>query len=159
MNLVLFTHLKGETSIPLSENSISKSFFKNSMKNKDELALISDFQEIQLTYESLFKISERAAGNMIDLGLKPGTKVGLYSPNSAEWLICQYACALADLQMVNINPAYKPKELMHGLALAEVETLIVSDNIVPARIFDNVEYFMQDQKVVLSQFTGGDKPF
>lgn len=96
---------------------------------------------------------------MIDLGFKSGAKIGVYSPNNAEWLICQYACSLADLHMVNINPAYKPRELMHGLSLTEVETLIVSDHKKPARIFDNVDWFMNDQSVTLntSQETGKSK--
>ena len=88
---------------------------------------------------------------MVDLGLKPGTKLGIYSPNYVEWLICQYASSLADLHLVNINPAYKPKELFHGLSLTEVESLIVSDNIVPARVLDNIESILWGGDLSLNQ--------
>ena len=136
------SHLTGDFSNPLSENSISKQLQQSSIQFGDKLAIISNYQDIQLTYDELFKLARRAAANMIDLGFQPGTKVGIYSPNNAEWMLCQYACSLADLHMVNINPAYKPQELIHGLKLTEVESLIVSDNEVPARILNNVDNFM-----------------
>jgi fatty-acyl-CoA synthase len=141
------SHLKGDTSRPISENNISQTLQASSQIYANNLALISDFQDIQLTYSQLFELSRRAAANMIDLGIEPGTKMGMYSPNNAEWMLCQYACSLADVHMVNINPAYKPNELMHGLSLAEVETLIVPDSTVPARIMDNVEWFMLREQV------------
>ena len=144
------SHLMGDFSSPLSENSVSKQFSLSSQTFKDNLAVISDYQQLQLTFSELFNLSRRAAANMIDLGLKPGTKVGVYSPNNIEWVLIQYACSLADLHMVNINPAYKPKELIHGLSLTEVESLIVSDNKVPARIMNNVDIFMQQDNVSLA---------
>jgi fatty-acyl-CoA synthase len=147
--------IQGYTTRPLTEDTISKKLFKTSLEHSDQLAIISDFQDLKLTFGELYNISRRAAANMKDLGLKPGTKLGIYAPNYIEWIICQYACSLADLHMVNINPAYKPRELMHGLSLTEVETLIVSDNIIPARILDNVDWFMSDEKVVLSNDLSG----
>lgn len=132
----------GDFSTPLSQNSISKQLYLSSLEFNDKVAVISNYQDIQLTYDELFKLARRAAANMIDLGFQPGTKVGIYSPNNAEWILCQYACSLANLHMVNINPAYKPQELIHGLKLTEVESLIVSDNELPARILNNVDNFM-----------------
>jgi fatty-acyl-CoA synthase len=40
------------------------------------------------------------------LGLNPGERVGIYSPNNAEWTLVQMACARADLILVNVNPAF-----------------------------------------------------
>ena len=40
------------------------------------------------------------------LGLNPGDRVGIYSPNNAEWTLVQMACARADLILVNVNPAF-----------------------------------------------------
>ena len=88
---------------------------------------------------------------MVDLGLRPGTKFGIYSPNYIEWVICQYACPLADVHMVNINPAYKPRELLHGLSLTEVETLLVPDSALPFRILDNVDSLLQDGTTTLKE--------
>ena len=144
------SHIKGSTSRTLSEDTISKALFKASLERPDHTAIISEFQSLQITFKNLFELSRRAAANMLDLGLAPGSKVGLYSPNCIEWLICQYACSLADLNMVSFNPAYKSRELIHGLGLTQVETLIVSDDTHPVRIFDNVDSFMQKDTVSLN---------
>ena len=143
------SYFRGGTERPLSEESVSQVLARTARDLPDQLAVISDFQELQLSFSELFNISRRAAANLVDLGLKPGTKVGIYSPNNLEWLICQYACALADLHMVNINPAYKPRELVHGLSLTEVDTLVVADNERPARILDNVDTIMESEGVQL----------
>lgn len=145
------SHLKGSTTTPLLQDSISKAFFKSSLDNKDSLAVVSDFQNIKLTYQDLYSLSRRAAANFLDLGLSSGSKVGVFAPNYIEWVICQFACSLADLHLVNINPAYKPRELKHGLSLAEVETLIVSDNLLPSRILDNVEWLLSQENVELNR--------
>lgn len=41
------------------------------------------------------------------LGLKPKDRIGIYSYNKWEWFIMQIAAAMADLILVNINPAYQ----------------------------------------------------
>jgi fatty-acyl-CoA synthase len=42
-----------------------------------------------------------------NLGLKPKDRIGIYSYNKWEWFIIQLAAAMADLILVNINPAYQ----------------------------------------------------
>ena len=143
------SYLRGSTERALSEDTVSQVLARNARDMPEQLAVVSDFQDLQLTFRELFDISRRAAANLKDLGLQPGTKLGIYSLNNIEWLICQYACALADLHMVTINPAYKPRELIHGLSLAEVDTLLVTDNILPGRILDSVDAIMQRQNVQL----------
>jgi fatty-acyl-CoA synthase len=129
----------------LSENSISKQLYLSACQFPDELAFVSDFQNVSLTYSELFETSKRVAANLLDLGVKPGSKLGIFSPNNIEWALCQYATCLADIIMVNINPAYKPYELQYGINLVGLETLVVSDNKLPSRILDNVEYFVNQQ--------------
>jgi fatty-acyl-CoA synthase len=43
---------------------------------------------------------------LLSLGLQKGDRVGVYSPNNAEWALLQMACARADLVLVNVNPAF-----------------------------------------------------
>ncbi len=49
------------------------------------------------------------------LGLKPGERIGIWSPNRAEWALTQFAAAKAGLILVNINPAYRLTELEYAL--------------------------------------------
>ena len=49
------------------------------------------------------------------LGLKRADRIGVWSPNNAEWVIVQFATAKAGLILVNINPAYRLAELEYAL--------------------------------------------
>ena len=44
-----------------------------------------------------------------------GERIGIWSPNNAEWTITQFATAKAGLILVNINPAYRLTELEYAL--------------------------------------------
>ncbi len=46
---------------------------------------------------------------------RPGERVTVWSPNNPEWLVMEYACALAGLVLVTANPAYQAQELRYVL--------------------------------------------
>jgi fatty-acyl-CoA synthase len=70
----------------------------------------------------------------MSIGVEKGDRVGVWSPNRAEWLIVQYALAKAGAIMVNINPAYRLRELELALTQSEVSV------VVAARGFRNSDY-------------------
>ena len=45
------------------------------------------------------------------LGLRHGDRLGIWSPNRAEWVVTQFATARIGVILVNINPAYRLAEL------------------------------------------------
>jgi len=77
---------------------------------------------------------ENAARGLIWIGVKKGERVGVWSPNCAEWLIAQYALAKVGAIMVNLNPAYQIRELEHALTQSGLSV------IVAARGFRNSDY-------------------
>ena len=100
----------------------------------DSEALISRHQGLRYTYGQLKLEVENAARGMISIGVEKGDRVGVWSPNCAEWLIAQYALAKVGAIMVNINPAYRLRELEHALTQSGVSV------IVAARGFRNSDY-------------------
>jgi fatty-acyl-CoA synthase len=48
---------------------------------------------------------------LIELGITKGDRVGIWAPNCAEWTLTQYATAKIGAILVNINPAYRTREL------------------------------------------------
>jgi fatty-acyl-CoA synthase len=62
-------------------------------------------QDLRWTYRELRDRAEMFAAGLIALGLEPGDRIGLWSPNRAEWVVVQFAAAKAGLVLVNINPA------------------------------------------------------
>ena len=59
-------------------------------------------------------------------GLEPGDRVGIWSPNNAEWVVTQFATAKAGLILVNINPAYRTHELDYALNKVGCRALVTA---------------------------------
>ena len=62
----------------------------------------------------------------MSLGVHQGDRVGVWSPNCAEWIIVQYATAKIGAILVNINPAYRTHELGYALKQSGVRTLLAA---------------------------------
>ena len=66
------------------------------------------------TYGALLADSERLAGALATR-FRLGERVVVWAPNSPEWVLMEYACALAGLVLVTANPAYQVRELRYVL--------------------------------------------
>src|SRR5262249_11218427 len=106
----------------------------------DRDALISCHQRIGYTYRELHREVERVACGLLSIGVERGDRVGFWSPNCAEWLIAQYALAKAGAVMVNINPAYRLRELEHALSQSGVSVLIAAQAFRGADYVDMLEH-------------------
>src|SRR6202011_4783678 len=89
-------------------------------------ALVVAHQKIRWTYAELKSRSDAFASGLLALGLEPGDRVGIWSPNNAEWTVAQFATAKAGLILVNINPAYRTSELEYALNKAGCRALITA---------------------------------
>ncbi|MBF9030863.1 AMP-binding protein [Rhodobacterales bacterium HKCCE3408] len=70
---------------------------------------------------------DRLATGLLDSGLAPGDRVGIWAPNRPEWLLTQFASARAGLILVNINPAYRPFELAYALKKTGCRALVTAE--------------------------------
>ena len=66
------------------------------------------------SYGALLADSERLAVALATR-FHPGERVVVWAPNSPEWVLMEYACALAGLVLVTANPAYQVRELRYVL--------------------------------------------
>jgi acyl-CoA synthetase (AMP-forming)/AMP-acid ligase II len=66
------------------------------------------------TYAELLAEAERAA-DALTARFSPGERVAVWAPNLPEWVILEYAAALAGLVLVTVNPALRPAELAYVL--------------------------------------------
>ncbi len=77
----------------------------------DRDALISYHQNLRYTYAQLLDQVNSARAASLRSVSGAGDRVGVWSANVAEWVITQYAAAKAGAILVNINPAYRSREL------------------------------------------------
>jgi fatty-acyl-CoA synthase len=78
-------------------------------------ALVVRHQGVHWSYDTLKERVDAFAAGLLALGLARGERVGIWSPNNAEWVLTQFATAKAGLILVNINPAYRLAELEYAL--------------------------------------------
>jgi fatty-acyl-CoA synthase len=64
---------------------------------------------------------------LLALGIQAGDRVGIWGPNSAEWVMVQLATAKIGAIMVCINPAYRTYELEYALNKVECDTIITAE--------------------------------
>ena len=110
--------------MPLLGETIGQCLDRIASEFGDSEALISCYQGRRWTYRELHHDVEMIARGLMALGVDRGDRVGVWSPNCAEWLIAQHALAKAGAIMVNVNPAYRARELEHALAQSGVSVLI-----------------------------------
>jgi fatty-acyl-CoA synthase len=92
----------------------------------DRPALIVHQQGISWTWSELARHVDAFAAGLVALGLQQGDRVGIWSPNNAEWVITQFATAKAGLILVNINPAYRLTEVEYALNKAGCKALVTA---------------------------------
>ena len=66
------------------------------------------------TYSELLSDSEQLALSLASR-YSQGERITVWAPNVPEWLLIEYACALAGLVLVTANPSYQDKELRYVL--------------------------------------------
>jgi fatty-acyl-CoA synthase len=108
-----YTH--GGSSTPLIGQTIGDNLQEAVARQPDSEAVVSVKQGIRWSYASLSEHVEQVARGLLALGLGRGDRIGIWSPNCAEWVLVQYATARLGAVLVNINPAYRVHELEYAL--------------------------------------------
>jgi fatty-acyl-CoA synthase len=78
------------------------------------------------TYRQLDDDVNALARGLLAHGIAKGDRVGIWSPNGAEWVIVQYATAKVGAILVNVNPAYRAHELTYALNQSGVSLLVTA---------------------------------
>ena len=129
------SYVHGASLAPLIGKTIGAFFDEAAARWGEREALVVCHQDVRWSFRELQRRVDDLASGLIALGLKPGERIGIWSPNNAEWLITQFATAKAGLILVNINPAYRLPELEYALnnvgcaALITAPTFKTSDYI------------------------------
>lgn len=120
------SYVVGATDIPLSDDTIPALLARAVTANPDGDAVIFREQSIRWTWREFSDQVDQLATGLLARGISPGDRVGIWSPNRAEWLVTQFATARIGAILVNINPAYRQAELEYALNKAGVRMLITA---------------------------------
>jgi fatty-acyl-CoA synthase len=114
----------GASEVPLLGETIGENLARTAARLFDHEALVDVPSGRRFTYAELYGWASRVAGGLRRLGVEKGDRVGIWSPNCAEWVALQYGTALAGAILVNINPAYRVSELEYVLRQAGISVLV-----------------------------------
>jgi fatty-acyl-CoA synthase len=120
------SYVSGTSAVPLLGETIGQQLDRIATRFPDRLALVVRQQKVRLTWRELRDAVDRLAAGLLAIGLEPGDRVGIWSPNNAEWLLTQLATARAGLVLVCINPAYRLHELDYALNKTGCRALVTA---------------------------------
>jgi fatty-acyl-CoA synthase len=120
------SYASGTSQVPLLGDTIGTNFDRTVAAFGDREALVDRAAGSRWTYRELSDDVTAVALGLAGLGVRKGDRVGIWSPNRAEWTLVQYATAKLGAILVNINPAYRVHELEYVLNQAGVTTLVAA---------------------------------
>uniref|UniRef100_A0A1I8EVF0 Medium-chain acyl-CoA ligase ACSF2, mitochondrial n=3 Tax=Wuchereria bancrofti TaxID=6293 RepID=A0A1I8EVF0_WUCBA len=118
------SYVHGVSSIPLLFDTIGDRLRMAVDQVPDREFVIFKRDGVRKTYQQLLHDCEKLATGLLHLGLNRGDRVGMWGPNLYEWIVCQFATALAGMILVNINPSYQSEELKFALGKVGIKALI-----------------------------------
>jgi fatty-acyl-CoA synthase len=124
--MAMLSHVIGATDQPLLETTIGEAFDARVAADPDGVALISAHQKIEWTWGELTAQVDALATGLLNMGLTKGDRLGIWSPNCAEWAVVQFATAKAGIILVNINPAYRASEAEYAFNKVGIRALIMA---------------------------------
>ncbi len=118
----------GPTGPPLRDLTIGGLLREVAEQVPDRLALVAGVPDPagrrEWTYAELLAETERAARALRAL-FEPGERVALWAPNLPQWIMLEFACGMAGVILVTVNPGFQARELQYVLNQSRAAGLIV----------------------------------
>src|SRR5271156_3649066 len=123
------SYSSGESATPLLGDTIGGNFDATVRAFADREALVDRPGDRRWTYAELAADVDALALGLLEMGIQKGDRVGIWAPNCAEWTLTQYATAKIGVILVNINPAYRTRELEFVLNQSGATLLISAERL------------------------------
>src|SRR5580693_5556275 len=123
------SYSSGESATPLLGDTIGGNFDATVRAFGDREALVDRSAGRRWTYAELAADVDALALGLLEMGIATGDRVGIWAPNCAEWTLTQYATAKIGANLVNINPAYRTRELEFVLNQSGARLLISAERL------------------------------
>jgi len=120
------SYVSGVSDTPLLGLTIGEMFDRIVAQYSHREALVVCHQGLRYTYRQLREAVDECARGLMALGLEKGERIGIWSPNRAEWTITQFATSKIGAILVNINPSYRLHELEYALKQSGCAMLVIA---------------------------------
>ena len=86
------------------------------------------FNGAVISFKEMDAISDSIAAGLVDMGVKKGDRVGIFMPNSPQFVMAFFGIVKAGGVVVATNPLYTPPEIVHQASDAGIEYMFVMTN-------------------------------
>jgi len=118
----------GTSSTPLLGETIGDNLRRIASQFGDSEVVVDVPSGRRWTYRQFDADTDALARGLLAAGIKARDRVGIWSPNCAEWVLLQFATAKIGAILVNINPAYRSHELEFVLRQSGVRLLVSAES-------------------------------
>lgn len=118
------SYASGVADVPLLGDTIGANLAATAARQPRNDALVDVPSGRRWTYAELHGWARTVAKGLLARGIGAGDRVGIWSPNCAEWVALQYGTAMVGAILVNVNPAYRTSELAYALRQSGVRLLV-----------------------------------
>ncbi|KAK5600783.1 Acyl-CoA synthetase member 2 mitochondrial, partial [Crenichthys baileyi] len=109
------SYVHGTSSTSLLHDTVAEALLKTVERWPDREAVAFLQDGVRKTFAEFQQDVDRAAVGLLALGLRKGDRLGMWGPNTYEWILFQFATAKAGIIQVSVNPAYQQKEVEYAL--------------------------------------------
>jgi fatty-acyl-CoA synthase len=138
------SYVKGGDSPSLLEFTIGQAFDRAVQQWSQREALVSCHESIRWTWSDLAQRVNDFAKGLLELGIGPGDRVGVWATNKADWTVTQFATAKIGSILVNINPAYRPHELEYVLNKVGVKCLVTGSSFKSSNYIEMLQELLPE---------------
>ena len=118
------SYASGPSAVPLLGETIGAYIDRVALAHPEREAVVSVHQDVRLTYGQLREATDEFARGLAALGVQHGDRVGIWSTNTLEWVIAQFATPKIGAILVNVNPAYRSSEVSYVLRQSGISVLL-----------------------------------
>ncbi|XP_033826315.1 medium-chain acyl-CoA ligase ACSF2, mitochondrial-like [Periophthalmus magnuspinnatus] len=118
------SYVHGTSSVSLLPLTVSQALDSTTECWPEREAVVCVEDGVRKTFAQFHQDVDRLAAGLLALGLKPGDRVGVWGPNSYEWILSQFGTAKAGMILVSLNPAYQTKEVEFTLKKVQCKAVI-----------------------------------
>jgi len=126
-----------DDSLPFIETTIGAVLRERASTDPDRPAVYADDHGclMMVTYGELLRDAEALAHRLLAI-TAPGQRVVTWTPNTVEWVVVHYACVLAGVVIVPLNPVFTNREFTDIFEMADADVVFAVDDFRGANLVE-----------------------
>ena len=106
------------------------------------------FKGAKISYQEMNSITDQLAAGLAELGVSKGDRIGVFMPNTPQFVMAYFAILKLGAVVVAVNPLYTAREIEHQVNDAGIEVMLVMSNFYS--MIKQVQPNTKIQKIVVT---------